>query len=366
MNEVDTEKRVGVRKGSGSNMIKYEKSMMYTYAIAIMVLLGGWQAQAKMPWSHIYKRLLTDKDHTKKKQSYVYKQDSRKMPFTQLIISWNAQRPTQGHFLFKVRVRDLNTKKWDIWHDVAIWGKEQKSFFSRGSLSVFNYSRLEMEGGREGDAFEIVVYPQNGASLSQLKGIFVAASHVDQFKQEAHLEAIKGLRSCSVQNLALKSQMEIDHPQANSLCSPTSVSIVVQMLVDAFIDPLTTAHGVYDAGLNIFGNWAFNMAHAFDLVGGKFLFYAMRPSSFREVYECLQKNIPVAVSIRGEIKGGKKPYNNGHLLVVTGWDAQNKKVICCDPAFDTADQVKREYEIAHFLSAWERSRRLTYMSEPLL
>jgi hypothetical protein len=47
-------------------------------------------------------------------------------------------------------------------------------------------------------------------------------------------------------------------------------------------------------------------------------------------------------------------------LVVVGYDADKKQVICFDPAFDTLDQVEVAYDIAEFLPAWERSNRLIY------
>ena len=158
----------------------------------------------------------------------------------------------------------------------------------------------------------------------------------------------------------------VDHPRNNGLCSPTSMSMVVETLTQRKVEPLLFSKYVYDEGLDVFGNWSFNMAHAFERSHKQALFYTTRLGSFAELHSLLKKDIPVAVSVRGAITGARKEYRNGHLLVVVGFDADTKKVICHDPAFDTHDQVNQKYDLHDFIVAWERSRRLTYKPEVLM
>ncbi len=319
---------------------------------------------SKEPWSHLYKYILTKKDHAlyKKKHYFVYRQTDT-MPFTQLILTWNALRPEKGTFIFKVSVKNAQTNKWDTLHNVALWGKEQKSFFSKGVCSTFHYSRLEMEKNLLANGFEIHVEGDSDALINNLKALFVSICNQHEFISEPYELRAKGLSSCKVKRAVKKSQMMINHSRSNALCSPTSISMLVQTLQKKHVDPLKTAQYVYDPSLDIFGNWPFNMAHAFELASKRLFFYVMRPSSFKEIYERLKNNIPVAVSIRGPIRGGYTPYKNGHLLVVVGWDALNKKVICHDPASNEFEGVKVAYDLHDFIVAWERSRRLTYMPE---
>jgi hypothetical protein len=333
--------------------------------IISLLVLSSLYLQAEQPWSHVYKRILTKKEQQQyaNKYRFIYKEKDV-MPFTQLVLTWNALRPKKGTFTFRVRVRDYDTQKWDTLHKAALWGKEQKSFFSRGVTSAFHYSRLEMEKGKKADAFEVEVEGDD-ATLNLLKALFITVSNQDEFQSEPQDERGNGLKSCKVKKAAKKSQKIINHPRANALCSPTSVSMLVQTLQRRHVDPLLTAQYVYDPALDVFGNWPFNMAHAFELGNGNLFFYVMRPSSFKEIYERLRRNVPVAVSIRGPIKGGYTPYKNGHLMVVVGWDAANNKVLCFDPASDDLDGVKKDYDIDDFIAAWERSRRLTYMPEIL-
>jgi hypothetical protein len=70
------------------------------------------------------------------------------------------------------------------------------------------------------------------------------------------------------------------------------------------------------------------------------------------------------VSVRGELVGAAKPYNDGHLLLVVGYDAKQKKIICHDPAFEDVSQVAASYDVDGFLKAWARSRNLAYIAAP--
>ncbi len=333
---------------------------------AILILLSIVSLQAKEPWSRTYKHVYSDQQmHANKRKEELQISHYDAMPFTQLVFSWNAHRPKRGAFTFSVRVKDQKTGTWDKWHKMVEWGSNiQKSHFSRGKHSVFKYARLEMENNKKGSAFQVkVARDGKKVSLGSLKGVMVAAADFTRFKIEPYNGRGKNLDSCRVSNVPKKSQIMIDHPRANALCSPTSVSMMVETLTGKKMEPLLFSNYVYDEGLDIFGNWGLNMAHAFEKGHGHALFYTTRLNSFHDLHALLKQNVPVAVSIRGSIPGGKKEYKQGHLLVVVGFDAKDKKVLCYDPAFDTHSEVNQRYDLHHFIVAWERSRRLTYKPE---
>lgn len=334
----------------------------------ILILLNILTIHAQEPWARTYKHVYSaDQMRSNKHKDELKISRFDAMPFTQLVFSWNAYRPKRGMLTFYVRVKDQKTGAWDQWHKMVEWGSDkQKSHFSRGQYSAFKYARLEMEKNNKGSAFQVkVMRDGKKASLSFLKGVMITASDFTQFKIEPYNERGKNLDSCRVANVPKKSQIMIDHPRANALCSPTSVSMVVQALTRKKIEPLLFSNYVYDEGLDVFGNWGFNMAHAFEESDNRALFYTARLNSFADLHALLKKNIPVAVSVRGKIPGAKKEYKHGHLLVVTGFDAKEKKVLCYDPAFDTHAEVDRKYDLQHFVVAWERSHRLTYKPELL-
>jgi hypothetical protein len=156
--------------------------------------------------------------------------------------------------------------------------------------------------------------------------------------------------------------MMLNHHKKEVLCSPTSCSMLVSYLMKKRIDPVLFADNAYDAGLNAYGSWPFNVAHAFEVCKGKYLFHVERLSSFSSLYHYLRKKIPVVVSVRGKIIGAPKEYNDGHLLLVVGWDQYHKKVICHDPAIAHSKETRVAYDARSFIRAWELSRRLAYIA----
>lgn len=319
--------------------------------------------EAQAPWSRVYKKIYSDAEcerhHGQKKIMF---ESLEIIPFTQLVLSFNAERPTDGNFDFFIRVhtKGRSSNEWQPWIKIATWSDSaQRSFFSRNSEASFNHVRLEMNHGLLGDGFQVRVEGTKKADLGGVKGIFVCASNTNEFKSETPYQASKGLASVRVEGVTKKSQKLIDHPRMNALCSPTTLSMILEFLMGETIDPLETARNVYDEGLDVFGSWPFNMSYAFEKTNGNYFFYVARLSSFAQLHQMLAQ-VPVGLSVRGNIKGARKNYPNGHLLVVVGYDANKKQVICFDPAFDSLDKVEVAYDIAEFLPAWERSNRLIY------
>jgi hypothetical protein len=154
--------------------------------------------------------------------------------------------------------------------------------------------------------------------------------------------------------------MILRHDDAKKMCSPTAISMQVGYLVKKNINPLKFAKNSFDHGLQAYGSWPFNTAHAFEL-HSKNSFRVSRLDSFLELYDYLKKDIPVVVSVRGYMQGAPQEYKQGHLLLVVGWDQARQSVICHDPAILGDQFVEYAYDLVDFLPAWERSHRLAYI-----
>jgi hypothetical protein len=215
---------------------------------------------------------------------------------------------------------------------------------------------------RYADAFRIKIEAHEGADLSLLRSLHACVSDLSKFKAGS-VEQFAHLKSVTIHNIPLQSQMILNHPRASNLCSPTSLSMLLGYLKQSSVDPLLCAEHVYDSGLDSFGSWPFNAAHAFEACEGKVHFGVARLTSFADLHKQLSHNMPVMVSVRGDLKGAAKPYNDGHLLLVTGFDAKHKKVLCHDPAFDQSERVTVSYDLESFLQAWGCSRNLAYVAE---
>lgn len=317
-------------------------------------------------WAWVYRKAFGFQELTQsseKKELLFAKKDIPS--FSQLIFSWNAIRPTSGYFSFFVQARDARTKRWGKWHHMIDWGARiQKSYLTQSDgHTQYRHVRLEVERNKPTDAFRIKVGAKNGADLSLLKSVTVSLADYKKFKPESFDCA--GLPSVHVRMVPKIAQFALDHPDAHRICSPTSCSMLTSFILGEQIDPVQFADRVFDQGLDIFGSWPFNVAHTFEHCVDKAYIFTRRLNSFAELYRQLKRGIPIVVSVRGELDGAPKVYENGHLLVVVGWDAKTRSVICHDPAHESPDDTLKQYSIKSFLPAWERSHRLVYWTEPL-
>ncbi len=286
------------------------------------------------------------------------------IPFNHLIFSWNAFRPQRGYFSFWIEVRDALTKRWYTCHKVAEWGAGvQRSFLSTSKEgSSYFHVRLELPSLSLADAFRVHIKRHEQASLTCIKHIFVNTVHTQLFKSES-VHDLVSLPNIYIRKVPQQSQMVLNHPRAQHLCSPTSTALLTSYVIKRWIDPLQFARHSYDPGLDAYGSWPFNTAHAFECARGKVLFYVKRLASFKELHRFLMRQQPVVVSVRGPLTGAAGSYAQGHLLMVVGYSQVERKVYCHDPAFETTGKTCVAYELKNFLEAWERSRRLAYIAE---
>lgn len=331
-----------------------------------LVCLSGVRTAQSQEWAWVYKKKFSAQEiesHTNKKE-IVYSQ--KDIPLcTQLIFSWNAQRPKKGFFTFYLQVKDARTGRWSDWHTMFDWGAHvQRSYQNETSnrISDYKHVRLEMRGNIHADAFRVKVSAQEGALLDGLKGFAVSCADYNKFKSEVGDNGITALPSILIAGVPFYSQYTLDHPRADSLCSPTSYSMLTSFLLKKEINPLRFAQNVYDKGLDIYGSWPFNGAHAFEYCHKKAWFWTIRCNSFADIHAQLIRGVPAIVSVRGPLPGAAGAYNNGHLVVIVGWNQETHEVICHDPAFNNGQQQVC-YALKNFLFAWEKSRRLAYYVE---
>ncbi|MFZ5954558.1 MAG: C39 family peptidase [Candidatus Dependentiae bacterium] len=333
-------------------------------ALSLITLSVRGQQNNENAWTWFYRKLLDNKIINKHSNEIMFTQTD--IPhFLQLIFSWNGFRPQKGYYSFWVKVRDAKTKIWSDWYKMSEWGSTiQRSFHTKTSDGIeFAHVRLETKKKGVSDAFAIKAHAHGGACLANLKAFMVNTSDNSKFKSELGGNDLNKLGSLRIKNVPIFSQFELDHPRNDGLCSPTSCSMITSYFIKSLVDPIIFAEKSYDHGLEKYGSWPFNMAHAFECCKGAWWFAVVRLQSFSHLCRYLKSGIPVAVSVRGPLPGAFGQYANGHLLVVTGYDAQKKEVICNDPAAKSKGEVNKRYCLQDFLQSWEKSHRLAYVAD---
>ena len=322
---------------------------------------------ANAQWSWLYHKKISEQEaaYADERNQLFFTRTDLPM-FTQLLPSWNAVRPAKGYFSFYIQVRDAHTQKWGAWHKMADWGKDmQRSYASRSDgFTKYVHVRLETERLQLADGFRIKVVGAKGASLVGLRGIAVTVVNMNNFNAEQSKGALRQLPSVHLKEVPKISQFALNIPDSSRICSPVSCSMITQFLTKKTVSPESFAKSSYDKGLDAYGSWACNMAHAFERCKGKYWFFNTRLDSFADLHKQLTRGLPVAVSVRGSLKGAPKPFPSGHLLVVVGWDKDTREVLCHDPSIEHHHEVLKRYKLDDFLKSWEQSHRLTYWVEP--
>jgi hypothetical protein len=308
-----------------------------------------------------------DRKNLENKSEYIW-QTKAKGPFSELILSWNAFRPQRyGKFSFFVSVKHHN---WSNWYKIAEWSStSQQTFgYAKNPFVHCKYVRVELKK-RKAEEFKIKVRAEKGAALKDLKALFVCLSDLDKFCIN---KPNKNFDSVVIKGVPVQSQMRVNHPRRCDLCSPTSLSMLVkyfagyEKIEESLKDYVPMfAKRVHDDGpLNIYGNWSLNVAQAYESTNGDVFFRVQRLNGFNELYHYLNKKIPIAVSVRGPLKGAKSKYSKGHFMVVAGWDKKKQNLLCIDPAFSSNRKTMHAYKIDSFLQAWGASRNLSYVALP--
>lgn len=280
-------------------------------------------------------------------------------PFDELMISWNAARPTEGRFLFYVSVK---TDEWSSWLLYASWGNDGQSSFQSTAANMTSVrvyqDAVEVTEGKKATGFDIKIVAEGGANLDNIHSLHV---YINSDRSNTPQKPdFCGPSICL--NVPGLSQMTLDHIRHRDLCSPTSTTAVTRYLSrDATIDPLCFAQQAWDAGFDIFGNWVFNVAQASSHLGPEWNCWVERLDSFCDIYSYLEQKTPVVVSVRGPLPGSAQSYAKGHLLVVTGYDSTYQRVLCMDPAFPTDEATHVSYDLADFVQAWSRRGNVAYI-----
>jgi len=288
-------------------------------------------------------------------------------PFTELIVSWNASRPRKGKYQIFVNVKH---ERWSGWKRLAEWGTTTQRTFSdtRNRFFHVKHVRAETQRGRTANEYKIKIIARNGADINGIKAVFANVANWNKFRVQTPM---KRMQHTYLNTVPKHSQWWLKHERTKDLCSPTSTSIIVRYfnqkralnLGSLNEEASRFAPLVQDSSLDIFGCWPLNVAQAFDSSGGKVFFHVERLNNFESLYTHLRKGRPIAVSIRGRLRGGAWPYNNGHFVVVVGWNNKRNTVICIDPAFRKKAEIVRNYPIKDFMTAWGKSRNLSYVPE---
>lgn len=273
------------------------------------------------------------------------------------IISWNSLRPSRGYY--EIFLQLLSNEKWTEEIPYAFWGSNSQHMYK--SASPFYTLDQDVITAPSFNSVRVKVYGREGAHLRDFYSLHLFHRSFNQ--SDINNEQPKGNISLPLSHL---SQIDLESSNSHRICSPTSTTSVIHYFTQSTqLCPLHFSKKVYDANFSIYGNWVLNVAQASAELGPNYRSYVTRLTGFSALGSFLEKGIPVITSIRGPITGGALPYDEGHLVVVTGYDVRKNEVLCMDPAFPQRAANPARYQFHDFCLAWGRRNQLAYILEPI-
>jgi len=276
--------------------------------------------------------------------------------FDQAVASWNAETPDGTWIAIDASCRVGGA--WTTWYRLGVWASGRADFV-RHSIDGQDdaHGRVYTDTIALDDAADAIrvratLFSSDGEATPRLRRLAAALSDTT-----THLAPDDGGAAWGTR-LAVPARSQMAFPDGGEVwCSPTSTSMVMAYWAETAGRPEwelpvpTVVSGTWDDVYGGNGNWPFNVAYAASLgldgVVGAF-------SSIADLEPWIAAGVPVVVSAAwgdGELDGAPISSTSGHLLVVSGFEADGA-VAVDDPAAPSDEQVARVYDRRQIEAAW--------------
>lgn len=279
-------------------------------------------------------------------------------PFNDLVPSWNVEMPEGTGFRVAIRMGRRAGKFWTPFYHFGTWGSARRP---EPLIIEDDNGVIDVDTFRSTQAFDRIQYRfvLTTAAAGQspvIRRVGLAYSNTlgDEELARTHRKPVDpGSPSRWARRLAVpwRSQKVEDPRIRGSICSPTSVAMVLQYYGVDVPTAQVAAH-VFDPEYRIYGNWAraVQTAYAHGVTG-----YLERFGDFDAVKRHIAAGRPVIASIRVDVEGTLRgaPYrtSNGHLIVVAGFDAKGNLHVN-DPAAKTIEAGVVTYAAEDMQKVW--------------
>jgi uncharacterized protein YjdB len=308
-------------------------------------------------------------------QSGVYTANSLSTsPFNKLVLSWNSDTPVGTTIQVQARVSLNSNGQWSDWLTWGTWGTSIQSRSGTGltddAVAKVDVDTLVVKNGQTAGKiqYRVILNSDQSGVTPTLRLVSGALRNTSQGINKVFTDN-PDLSNLPVLDVPRLSQMIRDPAIADSICSPTSMAMVLNYYGTA-IQPEQVAWGVYDYNYEDFGNWPFNTAYGGSLGYRAYVDYSTVDGLKREIANGHPAIAAVAYKNSANI-GGNLPVidgapiasTNGHLIVVCGFTNENGTdyIIINDPAAASNAGVRVKYRLDQFQNAWAESGNITYI-----
>ena len=286
-----------------------------------------------------------------------------RIPWNQLIASWNADMPANSYLRIEVR---------------AIYPDRATKFYTMGLWSgdPTRNPRESVPGQKDADGdvdTDTLVLQQaterlqlrltlGGEGKQKPKLKFLSVSLLDE---NAAPKPLPPNRAAWGKVIDVPERSQMAYENGAVLCSPTTVSMLLSYWSrrlnrpDLDHDVPEVVKGVFDPKWGGTGNWVFNTAYAGSFKGLRA--YTARFSDVAELEDWIARGIPVGLSVCYNRLRGKSRQPSGHLIVCVGF-TKTGDVIVNDPG--TSNNVRKTFSRANLIDAWAYKHNTVYLIYP--
>lgn len=248
--------------------------------------------------------------------------------FKNMLASWNAS--SQGGTVevsVSVKLDDGSFTGWYSWGEWSAIPQTSGSKSMEDENGEMGIDILTLNKQCKGVVKYRIDIRQSGEQAPTVYNVTLACD-----KSRGNLSAPED----TYRKLDVPYRRQMDVPEiGGSICSATSLSMVLLYHGEQIDDIADIAWGVRDYGEQIFGNWAFNVAYAGELGYQTYIDYY----EIDAIKHAISTGHPIVSSIRvkaGQLAASGHPgyTTNGHLLCVVGYEEKDgqKWLLINDPA----------------------------------
>jgi len=285
------------------------------------------------------------------------------MQWNEMVLSWNAKAPDSTYMKLEVRaIRENGPTKW---YTMALWAPDRERFPRESVLQ-----QRDADGNVETDTLILtrpasrlqvrVTLGSADARKASLKFVGIALTD-----SSVKLPALEPNGAAWGKTLPVPELSQIPYPNGNVICSPTTVSMMMNFWAAELRRPELkrdvpdVAAAVFDTNWKGTGNWAFNMAYCGSYSGMRA--YVTRMSDVAELEEWVRAGMPVGLSLCYDLLRGRPSRSSGHLVVCVGF-TENGDPVINDPG--TSKNVRKIFPRESLVKAWAYSRNAAYLVYP--
>jgi len=310
-------------------------------------------------------------------QSGVYTSNSLDTsPFNKLVLSWNSDTPEGTSIQVEARVSLNSNGQWSNWLSWGTWetskGRGSGTGVTDDPVANVDVDTLVVKSGQTASKiqYRVILNSDRSGVTPTVRLVSGALRNTNPgqginkvFTDNPDLSNLKVL------DVPQLSQMIRDPSIAASICSPTSIAMILSYYGTA-TEPEDAAWGVYDYNYKDFGNWPFNTAYAGSVGYRAYVDYSTIDGLKREI----ATGHPVAVAVAYKnsanvsgnlpvVDGAPIASTNGHLIVVCGFTNENGTdyIIINDSAAANNAGVRVKYRLDQFQNAWAESGNIAYI-----